>query len=360
MEAQIGNSLFLGVETYRRRWDVLNSMVMMGGMNNQRIIPNVGTGAAGAFADYHRNLTETVRMSVGTRLDYAHMRAATTSANSDLYFAYKGTRRTSNADAAPSGNVRFRGRLGKSTEWFGGVGSALRFPDAQERYFSQKKMTQDVVGNPLLNAVRNTEFTAGLNYRHGSSYLKPVLFYGMLSDYIVVHNQQRLNMVPGIMNASARSFANVDAGVYGGEVSYALALSGSLLFSGGVSYVRGSKDRNLSAAITDTDLAEMPPLKSWSALRYSRRLFFVEIDAIAAGRQDRVDSDLKETPTAGYSLLNFKCGVQVGKLYLTGFVDNLLNKEHIEHFSYSRDPFRSGVRIPEPGRNLSAIISYRF
>jgi iron complex outermembrane receptor protein len=32
----------------------------------------------------------------------------------------------------------------------------------------------------------------------------------------------------------------------------------------------------------------------------------------------------------------------------------------VEHLSYQRDPFRSGVRVFEPGRNLFVNVDFRF
>jgi len=33
-------------------------------------------------------------------------------------------------------------------------------------------------------------------------------------------------------------------------------------------------------------------------------------------------------------------------------VTNLLDRNVVEHLSYQRDPFSSGVQVPEPGRTL--------
>ncbi len=104
----------------------------------------------------------------------------------------------------------------------------------------------------------------------------------------------------------------------------------------------------------------MPPARVWTSLRYSAKRFFAEGRIVAAARQNHVDSDLKETPTAGYAIAALKAGCNVGKLYLVGSVDNVLNRFYYEHFSYSRDPFRSGVKVPEPGRAVWIMISYRL
>ena len=48
------------------------------------------------------------------------------------------------------------------------------------------------------------------------------------------------------------------------------------------------------------------------------------------------------------------------KLRLTIALDNVLNRLYISYNSYQRDPYRTGVRVREPGRNLYASLAYRF
>ncbi|MEN6602207.1 MAG: hypothetical protein ABFD86_07305 [Bryobacteraceae bacterium] len=41
-------------------------------------------------------------------------------------------------------------------------------------------------------------------------------------------------------------------------------------------------------------------------------------------------------------------------------MDNLTNRFYYERYSYQRDPFRLGAKIPEPGRSLFLTVSYAF
>ena len=79
-----------------------------------------------------------------------------------------------------------------------------------------------------------------------------------------------------------------------------------------------------------------------------------------AADQNRVDTDLKEAPTPGYGLMNLRAGAQLKKVRLTIALDNVFNRLYVRHNSFQRDPYRTGVRVPEPGRNLYASLSYRF
>jgi iron complex outermembrane receptor protein len=73
-----------------------------------------------------------------------------------------------------------------------------------------------------------------------------------------------------------------------------------------------------------------------------------------------VDTDLNETPTPGYGLLNVKLGLLYRKWSASLVVDNLFDRFYYENLSYYRDPFASGVKVPEPGRNLFAQVKYSF
>ena len=70
--------------------------------------------------------------------------------------------------------------------------------------------------------------------------------------------------------------------------------------------------------------------------------------------------DLGEEETPGYGILHLRVGARRGRLSFTVGVDNIFDRLYIEHLSYLRDPFRSGARVPEPGRNFFAHVSCRF
>jgi iron complex outermembrane receptor protein len=104
----------------------------------------------------------------------------------------------------------------------------------------------------------------------------------------------------------------------------------------------------------------MPPLRTWAALRYVYKTLFAEVGGTGVRRQSLVNTDLQETPTAGYGLMDLKLGFAHRKFSASFSVDNLLNHYYYEHLSYYRDPFASGVRVPEPGRNLFVQVKYAF
>lgn len=350
LETDLGRDLTFGAESYARNWTVAGYMKTGMMTMTTPTVPDVDTQTLGAFLDYRHTLTERLRISAGLRFDHASMRVTAANASTDLYYRFHNTRRTSNRDNYPSGNIRLSLALPGSTEWFAGIGTTGRIPDAEERYLSRGMGAGANAGDPLLPITRNTELNTGLNLSRGRFYFRPDLFYSYLTDYIVVNYQP----------SAGRSYTNVDARIYGGEAAYGAPLTRDLSLAGGTSYTLGIARRKATANVLSTNLPEMPPLRTWAALRYVREWAFAEVGGTGVARQSRVDTDLNETATPGYALMNLKLGVTRGKVSASFSVDNLLDRFYYEHLSYYRDPFGAGIKVPEPGRNFFAQLRYAF
>jgi Outer membrane receptor proteins, mostly Fe transport len=181
-----------------------------------------------------------------------------------------------------------------------------------------------------------------------------------VQDYITVHNQSKVNNV--VPNNNARSYENVNAQFFGGEVDLRLSLTQELFLFGGMSYVQARKETKpgFPKNINSSNVAEIPPLKTRLALRYDRGMYFGEVETILSATQNRVDTDLKEQKTSGYGVVNVKVGGNFKGFTLTAGIDNVFDKKYFEHLSYLRDPFATGVKVPEPGRTFYINASYTF
>jgi iron complex outermembrane receptor protein len=221
-------------------------------------------------------------------------------------------------------------------------------------------MGSDWVGNPGLLPSRNTGLEAAVSYRGAGFYASSSFFVNWVSDFIAVHAQPRINMVPGVMNKQATSYANVDATLLGGEISAVATLAEQLFLSGDLSYVRGSQVPDPALQITSTNLAQMPPLRGRATLRWDNGRFWAEAEGVFSAAQTRVDTDLSEQPTPGWGIANLKVGANVAHFTVTVGVGNVFDRQYYESLSYVRDPFRSGVTVPEPGRNVFANLGWRY
>ena len=358
VEAVLGR-LNLGLEGYERYWDATNEMAGSG-YAPQAMIPGVTVRVAGAFAEYQRRLGHGLGVSAGARLDRARSDAVAHAANAALHEAYQGTRAVSATDTVPAANVRLAWR-GGAWELAAGVGHAARVPEANERYLALRRMGTDWVGNPALEPSRNTALDAAATFTRGGFRVEVGLYRSRVARYITVYDQPRRSVVPGVMNAQARSFANVDATLAGGELGWSLPiLFGRVFVSGNLSYVRGTQEGDPARAIAAGPLAEMPPLRGRAVARFDDGRFFGSVEGVFAADQDRLDVSLNETRTPGWGVMNASAGVRRGRLRLTVSLANVLDRLYTESLSYQRDPFRSGLRLPEPGRSLFANTSFTF
>lgn len=358
LEAGFGE-VTAGVEVFQRYWNT-TSQLAMSGYKVQYSLPAPTTTVAGLYAEWTHPLAANLRLNVGARFDRARSEADPTLADTNLYYAYNDTRSTSQTDAFPSGYARLVYQPSDSLEISGGLGSTVRVPEASERYYALKRMGSDWVGNPDLLPSRNTGLDLTASYRWSGFYAGASVFADRVANYVALHKQMRVNMVPGVMNSSARSYANVDATLAGGEVNAVVTLTDRLFLSGDVSYVRGTQDPVPAEQILSTNLAEMPALRGRAALRYATGKYWAEVEGVATAAQNRVDTDLNEQPTPAWQAANVKVGAALAGFELTFGVWNLFNEQYYETLSYQRDPYRSGVKVPEPGRNFFVNLGWQF
>ncbi len=181
-----------------------------------------------------------------------------------------------------------------------------------------------------------------------------------LSHFVSLGPQTRVNNVSGVMNRIAQTYEPVSARMTSGTANVTYSLSSQWFATARAAYTRGTRDPNPVLGILSPNLAEIPPFNGSLGLRYDRVTMFAEAELLVAGSQRHVDTDVLEQPTPGYGVLNLRAGRQIKALRVTVDVDNVFNKLYLDYLSYQRDPFRSTVRVREPGRNVYMNVSYRF
>lgn len=317
-------------------------------------IPDVTQTVAGVYAELRRAIAEGLRATAGGRVDVASSRAGVD--RSELYTAFRpGEADRSRTDLLLAGNLQLDWEVAPGTTLFAGYGHGTRAPDAQERYIALSGMMGKPtwLGDPSLDPVRSDEVDLGVRRAVGGVLLKAQVFHAWLADHITL---AELTVVPagGGAPMTARTYANVSARTWGGEASGRVALPLRLAAAATVAYVAGE---NESAG---TPLAELPPLRASASLRYDARVFFAEVEEQWAARQGRVDPALNEEPTRGWFITSARLGVEWRGVKAFAGVRNLLDRQYAEHLSYQRDPFASGVKVPEPGRLVYSNVQYRF
>jgi iron complex outermembrane receptor protein len=326
-------TLTAGTDYYNRNWDVNRLMLMMGHYTSTDMIPNVFVDNLGFFAGYELPLLKNVTVKGGVRTDHTWVNAdgPTNKPKSDVEFASVG------------GNVQLAWKPVEYLETSLGFGSGVRTPDPQELFINSPMSQQ---GNINLKPTRNNEVDLGVKYATERFFVNASVFNSSLQDYI---NMERL----GGMGTTA-TFNNIDANIWGAELGSQVALPYDLFLKGSLTYEQGKNHTG------DRPLSEMPPLKGTVAVRYDVDTWFVEAAENLASSQHRVDKDLQETPTAGWATTDLKAGYKYKKLSIYAGIYNLLDKFYYSYLSYQRDPFASGVKVPENGRNFYVTVAYKF
>jgi iron complex outermembrane receptor protein len=352
-----------GVEVFRREWNAETALAMMK-YQPQYSIPDVTMTSIGAFAEYSRRLGGAVTLDLGGRLDRTRSEADAAKANTALYTAYQGGSQTSATDTYPSGKIRVAYKPAEGLTITGGLGHTVRVPDPQERYFALRRMGSDWVGNPFLVPTTNTGVELGVSWRAGILFLNGVVHRDALAGTVGVYQQARVTAVPGVTNLWARSYRNVDATMTGAELQAVMTITDRLFVAADASFVQGRQAVNPAAGVNSEWLAEMPPARARLALRYQRNVArgsaFVEVEGIYSAEQSHVDTDLRESVTPEYALANARVGGSFGRLRFSVGLSNLLDRTYVEHLSYQRDPFRTGAKVYEPGRNIYANVAFVF
>jgi iron complex outermembrane receptor protein len=347
-----------GLELVRREW---TSRTLLAGRQYaaQASLPDVVFDTAGAFADWRRVLGSRVTLEIGARLDHVDSRADGALANTTLYQAYHGTRRTSRRDLLPAAKAKLTGQAGP-LQLSLAAGHTARVAEANERFFAMQRVGSDWVGNPDLRPVRNTGVEAGVVWMRAGATVTTQAYSYRVDDYIAVYDQVRRDALPGIMNVRARSYANIDARLTGLDVSASVPLGSKVFASGDLSYVRGTQNADAARGIRASALAEMPALRARARLRFDDGRWFAAVEQVVTGDQRRVDADLGEAPTPGAAFTNLSAGVRWRQLHVTMGVSNVFNRRYVDALAYQRDPFRTGLKLPEPGRQWFSNFSLRF
>ena len=348
-----------GVETYQRYWGAFTEMAMMQ-YRPQFSIPGVDMVSVGAFADYLKPLNDYLVLTGGFRMDRIRSSADPQRAARNLYLAYHGVDTLEKKEAFPSGYSRIQLQTARGFGMGIGVGTTVQVPEPTELFFGLKRMGSDWVGNPSLDSTRNNSVDVSFRFQSRPVLVELGLYHDWVRNFITLYDQERLSMQAGVMNTRARTYTNVDARLYGGELELVVPLADRLFLSGDVSWVRGVKDMVPEKQLLSRNLSEIPPMRSRLALRYDDARWFASVETVYSNRQSKVDADLGEAVTPPYALVNLEAGLHRKGITAALGVVNLLDRTYSEHLSYQRDPFRSGVRVTEPGRSFFVNLGYAF
>ncbi len=342
-----------GIDTSRRNWDGRyegsgTQQPLSDSLNVN--IDDVDTDNRALFVEVEKEYDQ-VELKAGARYDDTTIEPGDNAMN-----------QPDNDYSAFSGFVFTTYQLNDTTKLFGGLGRSHRVPDARELYFRgamvspMSMVMSPQIGTPDLDQTTNDEIDFGVETRMSNLMLKTKVFYSMLSDFIHYNASKTVNR-----------FENVDATIYGLDLSGSYFFNDDIYLDFGLAYQRGKKDEALDGQ-SDRDLAEIPPLKANLALNYEYgNKNSARLELVAADRWDTFDEDNGEQELAGYGVMNFKLTHLVTPQFeVTAGIDNLLDKTYAASNTYNDLTLISSgatgevMLLNEPGRYIYLNTTYRF
>ncbi len=343
MKVSETSELKIGLDFSRRNWDgTYEGFGTSAGITGLKSIPDVDTDNQALFLELNQDY-DTWKLKFGARLD-----------DTDI---------TPDVGTLPATDFSSVGlfafatyKMDETHKLFGGLGKASRVPDARELYFRAAMGPNGMlIGNPDLDQTTNTEMDVGVEHQSDGLRLKAKLFYSMLDNYIYYNSSKMM-----------RRFENVDATIYGFDISGSYRLSEEMDMDFGLAWQRGEKDEAL-AGQTDTDLAEIPPMKMNVALNYNyRNDSSAMIEVVAADRWSDYDADNGEQELDSWAVLNLKVKHQFTRQFgVTAGVDNLLDETYAVSNTYKdltllADGTGEIMLLNEPGRYIYLNAVYSF
>jgi iron complex outermembrane receptor protein len=231
-----------------------------------------------------------------------------------------------------------------NTEYFAGIGKSSRVPDGKELYWIGSMGNS--IGTPDLDATINYEFDIGLEKKFDDATVKAKAFYSKLDDFIAYNSSNNTPLGP------VNAYENVDAVIYGFELSGTYIATAELYFDYGMAYQRGKKDRPLKGQ-TGTDMPEIPPLKFNAAANYDfDETLSVRAELIASDDWTNFDAENGEQELDAYGVLNLKGSKTWGDLELTVGVDNVFDKTYAVSNTYN-----DLILLPTAGNNYVMLMN---
>jgi iron complex outermembrane receptor protein len=246
-----------------------------------------------------------------------------------------------------NGNVFAVYNLTKETKFFAGMGTSSRVPDARELHYKSTASVHS--GNDDLEETRNKEIDLGIEQIFGDFRYKTKLFYSDLDDYIY--------------NVNGTTFENIDAKIYGLEFSGDYLINDEFSLDFGAAYLRGKKDDALNGQ-SDTDLAEIPPLKGNIALTYEEAKVRVRAEVVAAKSWNNYDEDNGEQDLGGYAVFNLKYDYDINRNFdFTLGIDNVFDTTYATTNTYNDIKYIGNGNtelVNDPGRYVYVNLRYKF
>jgi len=336
-----GYNFLIGLDGSKRNWDGHyekndNPNYLPGGLG-RKSIDNTDTKNTALFAKVQKNYAA-FSVSIGTRVD-------STTITNDKY--------EDNNYNSIGLNILTTYDFTQEHKLFFGLGQASRVPDARELYFVNKNALR--IGTAELSDTTNREIDLGYEANTELLSFKIKAFYSMLNDYIYYNK-----------SLSQNNFENIDATIYGVELSASFYTTDDLTIDMGASYKRGKKDKALSGQ-TNTNLTDMAPLRGNIAANYEyANNSIATLEFRASDKWDTIDDDNGEQVLDAWMIVNAKIKHAINKKFdFTLGINNILDKTYAQSNTGADLVLITGgssdvMLMNEPGRYIYTNLDFKF
>lgn len=331
--------LLVGIDSSKRTWEgekyrtnVASGVVTPMGVS----LTHTQTDNRALFAKLERSFGD-LNIQTGVRYDSTEITPDDATKHSNDYNAF-------------SANIIATYSLDSQNSIFLGFGSAARVPDARELY----PVVDYITGNQELKQTKNREIDLGYEALYDNFTFKAKTFYSMLEDYIYLKKT----------GAATYTFENIDATVYGAELSATYFIADNISLDAGASYKRGKKES--SPTQPDRDLADMAPLRGNIAVNYEyMNNSMATLEMQASDRWDTIDSQSGEQELSGWSIYNAKIKHEIDKhAEISVGVNNIFDKTYAQNNTYVDLILLSSggttMLMNEPGRYFYTNLTFKF
>ncbi|OHD99710.1 MAG: TonB-dependent receptor [Sulfurimonas sp. RIFCSPHIGHO2_12_FULL_36_9] len=334
-----GLKLLVGLDGSRRTWE------------GEKYSTNVATGVVTPMG-ISLTHTETENSALFAKIEksFGDFKVETGVRVDDTEITPDDATKHSNSYNALNANIITTYSLDKENKIFLGFGSSSRVPDARELY----PVVDNITGNQELKQTKNREVDLGYELKNDLMEFKVKTFYSMLEDYIYLKHTA----------PTTYTFENIDASVYGVEISSSCFATDEITIDMSASYKKGKKEN--SATQPDKDLADIAPLRGNIALNYEyMNKSVATIEMQASDNWSDIDSNSGEQELSGWAIFNAKVKHAFTKnVDFTLGVNNMFDKTYVQSNSYVDLILLSGgantMLLNEPGRYIYTNLDFKF
>jgi iron complex outermembrane receptor protein len=316
------------------------------------------------FAEWQQQLNQQHGLVLGLRVtrhknEAADVASSMAMMNNDMGILHRTLRdRFNAADRTNNGThvdfaLNWKHSINDRLQMDYGVAVKNRSPSYQELYLwlpleatAGLADGRQYLGNLLLDSETAYQLEWGISYQNGNFQIQPHLFYHRINDYI--------QGVPNtLMPAPAGTlrYANVDAELYGADVTLSYRISDHWSLTHVSSYVRGQR-RDI-----DDNLYRIAPLNGRTELSYEYNAWRLSAEMVNVAAQDKVSLTNAEKATPGYGLLNLSVDYSISQNQrINAQIHNVFDKRYYDHTGgYNRNNLNTDV-----GFNTNDLTAFRL